>query len=146
MKKFWTQLVVTGFFALIAPVTYLILRYNLFQTTSKLQIGLWGVVVIFIVFFVLKALISFYLEGMKTKYSYLKQIVSGFSKVLFPLFVLLVILVLIKDNTVLLIESTSVIIGCEAIAIMINPLPKWAFDNNVEGLGEIIDKISKKGE
>ena len=98
-------------------------------------------------FFIGKALIVFYLDGMKTRYSYIKQIVEGFSKVLLPLVILLITMFLIKDNVTMIIESLIVIIGCETVAIFINPLPKWAFDNNVTGLGEIYDRITrKKGE
>lgn len=32
------------------------------------------------------------------------------------------------------------------IAIVINPFPKWCFDNNVEGLVEIGDRIFHRGE
>ena len=95
----------------------------------------------------IKILISFYLEGMKTKYSIWKQIITGVSKLILPLLTLLVLLVWLKDNIGLLIETLAVLIPCELIAIIINPLPKWCFYNNVEGIGEIADRIfAKKGE
>lgn len=135
------------FISIIAPATYLIVRFNLFQCTSKLQIGLWGCIVFLILGITIKILISFYLEGMKTKYSIWKQIITGVSKLILPLLTLLVLLVWLKDNIGLLIETLAVLIPCELIAIIINPLPKWCFDNNVEGIGEIADRIfAKKGE
>lgn len=135
------------FISIIAPSTYLIVRFNLFQCTSKLQIGLWGCIVFLILGITIKVLITFYLEGMKTKYSIWKQIITGFSRLILPLLILLILLVWLKDNIGLLIEALAVLIPCELIAIVINPLPKWCFDNNVEGIGEIADRIfAKKGE
>ena len=49
------------------------------------------------------------------------------------------------DNINLFIEAISVILGFETVAIIINPLSKWAFDNNVDGIVSIADKIFKKG-
>ena len=147
-KTFLIRFIIFILTAIGFPIAYLIIRYNLFQTTSKLQIGLWGCIVFFILAVSIKVLISFYLEGMKTKYSLMKQIVTGFSHLILPLIALLIFIIWMKDNIDLLIEALGVIIPCEIVAIIINPLPKWCFDNNIDGLGEIVDKTFnlKKGE
>ena len=151
-KKFIIQLIAFLVFALIGPITYLIVRFDLFTTTSSLQIGLWGVIVFIILVATVGVLIKFYLDGMKTKFTLFKQIVSGFSKLILPLAVVLVLLTWLKDNIDLVIESLYVLIPCESVAIVINPLPKRAFDNNVEGAGAMLDSLlgkrdtSSKGE
>ena len=81
---------------------------------------------------------------MKTKYSLFKQILQGVIKLILPLLLFLIILIFMKDNIKLMIESLLVIIPCEIIAIVVNPLPKWCFENNVNGIIAITDKIFRK--
>lgn len=140
-KIFITRLTSFLLFALVIPVSYLIGKFDLFTPTSKLQIGLWGIICLGIIFGVIGTLIKYYLDGLKTKYSYFKQILRGFYKLICPLIIVLVSLVFLKDNIDLIIEALLVITPCEVVAILVNPLPKWCFENNVEGIGEITDKI-----
>lgn len=135
-------------FALVGPATYLIVRFDLFTTTSKLQIGLWGCVLFGIIIAVVSVLIKFYLDGMKNKYSFLKQIVQGLIGLICPLLLVLLILIYLRDNINLIIEALYVFLPCESVAIIVNPLPKWCFENNVEGINEIVDKVleKRKGE
>ena len=128
-------------FALVIPAIYLIVRFELFTTTSKLQIGLWGIILFAVCISVFAVLIKYYLDGMKAKYSYLKQIVQGLIGLIMPLTLALVVLTYLKDNINLIIESFYVFIPCEFVAICLNPLPRWCFENNIEGIGEITDKI-----
>lgn len=172
MKKFWVQFSIFILFALVIPVTYLIIKYDLFitkettevitTTTRTTKIGLVGIFVFVIVLIVASALIKFYLEGMKTKYSMTKQVVLGIIKLIVPLFIMLVVvweigtiinkinlnaveewLATTKNSIKELKESIIFVIPCEAIAIVINPLPKWCFDNNIDGLTGIAQKIMK---
>ena len=132
--------------ALIAPCVYLIVRFDLFRSTSKLQIGLWGCVMFGIIIAVVTVLIKFYLDGMKNRYSYFKQLVQGLISLILPLTLVLVILIYLRDNIDLIIEALYVFIPCEIVAICVNPLPRWCYENNVEGIGEIADKIFKRNE
>lgn len=67
-------------------------------------------------------------------------------RLILPLTLLLVILIWLGDNVNMIKESLYIIIPCELVAIVVNPLPKWCFDNNVEGLSEIADKILNKNK
>ena len=62
-----------------------------------------------------------------------------------PLVLCLAIVTWLGDNITLIKEALYVIIPCEAIAIVINPFPKWCFDNNIDGIGEILDKVKNRG-
>lgn len=143
-KKFIIQFIIFIAFGILAPILYLTIRFNLFQTTSRLQIGIWGIIVIGIIIGSISVLIKYYLDGMKTKYSLFKQILQGVIKLILPLLLFLIILIFMKDNIKLMIESLLVIIPCEIIAIVVNPLPKWCFENNVNGIIAITDKIFRK--
>ena len=133
-------------FSTIAPITYLVIRYHLFQTTTKLQVGLAGIIVIGIILGVISVLIKFYLDGMKCKYSLFKQILQGVIRLILPLVLLLVTLIWLGDNISMIKEALYIIIPCELVAIVVNPFPKWCFDNNIEGISEIADKILNKNK
>lgn len=145
-KEFWIRLAIFLAVAFAVPMVYLIIRYNLFSVnvSSNRVIGFWGVVVIGILACSLMVLVKFYLEGMKCKWSWTKQILEGFIKLIVPLVVLLVVFVWLGDNVVQIKEALYVTIPCEAVAVCVNPLPKWAFDNNVEGIGDIAESVFKR--
>ena len=145
-KTFYTKLSLFTLFAFILPIVYMSIRFNLF--VSKSRLSLWGLLLIALVMVVFAVMIKFYLDGMKTKWSYGKQLVKGFVKVILPLLFVLVLSLYIKNHLDefirdinLIIEAISVIAISEAIAIAVNPLSKWAFENNVDGLVQITDRI-----
>ena len=143
-NKFIILFITFILFSIIAPCIYLIVRFNLFTQASKLQIGFWGFVVFGIIIIVINILANMYLEGLKTKWHIGKQIVSGFCRFILPMVLVLLIITWLRDNLSYIIEALYVIIPCECVAIIVNPLPKWCFENNVEGLGEIVDKVFKR--
>ena len=80
-KSFIIRLIAFLMAALVLPCIYLAIRFNLFK--SKMAISIWGIIIIGLILIVVSAMIKFYLAGMKTKWSYLKQILEGFIKVIF---------------------------------------------------------------
>lgn len=115
-------------FALVIPMIYLTIRFNLFTVTKTRS--LWALIVVALFLGVAGVLIKYYLDGMKAKYSLLKQILEGFVKVILPLIIALACTIFIYlkaesilNNMTLFIEALCVIICCEAVAIVINPLP-----------------------
>ncbi len=150
-KELITRLILFLMFSLIAPITYISIRCKLFST--KTTISVWFIIVLGVVLAIVSLIIKYYLDGMKTKYSIFKQILEGFIKVILPITFVLISVVWFKSkmewivsNVNLMIEILSIILGCEVIAVIVNPLPKWAFENNVDGLVQITDKIFHKKE
>lgn len=131
-------------FSVGVPIAYLCIRFNLFKDKT-LAISMGGILVFGILLAVLGVMIKYYLDGMKTKYSFLKKILQGTLKVILPLALLTFIMVYIGDNITFIKEALFIITPCEALAVIINPLPKWCFDNNIDGLAKISDKIFKRG-
>lgn len=131
-------------FSIIAPCGYLIIRFNLFQTTTKTKVGFWGVMVVILLITVVSVMIKYYIDGLKTKYSYFKQLLQGFMRVIMPMALILLIIIWLGNNIAIIKEVLYVVIPCEVVAIFINPFPKWCFDNNIEGLTEIVKKIGGK--
>lgn len=148
-KKFIAELSAFITLAIIAPIAYLAIRFRLFS--SGKNVSIWGLIAIIIVAISGITLIRYYISGLKTRWTRTKQILEGIVKVIAPLGIALAFSVWLKlkgewlmNQANLLIECFSVIMACEMVAIVINPLPKWAFDNNVEGLQEICDKVFHK--
>lgn len=102
--------------------------------------------VIGIIIGIISVLIKFYLDGMKCKYTLAKQILQGIIKLILPLTLALAIVIWLGDNVDIIKEALCIIIPCEMVAIVVNPLPKWCFDNNIEGISTIADKILNKKE
>ena len=95
-----------------------------------------------IILAVVTSVIIYYCVALiKTKYFWWKQIVVGFAKVILPLIICYVGVTWLANNIKLLQEFLIITICCESIAIVVNPFPKWCFENNVDGLVEISDKI-----
>lgn len=128
-------------FAFVAPIGHIIGKYKPFNYTETLSVGFAGLVIIAILLVGLKFLVEFYLDGVKTKYSLVKQIVSGFTKVILPMCIVAALVIVLAKYAEQVLSICIVLIPCEMIAVVVNPLPKWAFDNNIEGLTKITEKI-----
>lgn len=128
-------------FAFVAPIGHILGKYKPFNYTESLSIGFAGVIIVAILLVGLKFLVSFYLEGMKTRYSLVKQIISGVVKIILPIGVVVALIVALSKFADQLLDVCMVLLPCEFIAIIVNPLPKWAFENNVEGIANITEKL-----
>ena len=145
-QKFSIRMTLFLLFSLIIPSVYLIIKFDLFHATERLKIGIAEIIIIAIFIGVLTVLIKYYIDGLKTKYSMLKQILQGIIKLILPLGLFLLIIIFMQNNIDIIKQALYILIPCEFIAIIVNPLPKWCFDNNVEGMSEIFDKVVRKKE
>lgn len=143
---FWVRFATMVAVGILTPILYLVIRYNLFQRELKITLGLMGVVALAFICLSIIVLIRYYVSGVKTKYSWFKQLLDGISKIIIPIGIFVAIMYVGKHYTTQLVELCWILIPCELVAIMVNPLPKWAFDNNVEGLSEIADKVFNRNK
>lgn len=141
-QKFIVRLVAYVLFGLLCPCAFLIYRFNLFQSTDKIAIGGWGIMVFIIVFLFAKSTIQWLYKGMK--FSIWKQVISGFVKVILPLLAVLIVVFCIKNSLDLFLQALGCIIVCECIAIPINPLPQWYYEKKGEEIEGVIDAVVDK--
>ena len=125
----------------LSPAIYLIIRFNLFEKKNMVEMNLWLVLAVIVFASVLSVIIYYCVSAIKTRYFWWKQLLVGFVKVILPLIVLLAVTTWLSNNISLFKEFIIVTICFESLAIIINPFPKWCFDNNVDGLAEITDKL-----
>ena len=144
-RNFIIRLTLYIFFGFGIPGGFLVWRFKLFKQVSKLSIGGWGIIFIFFALIFFWKLISSLRKGMN--FGFAKQCLNGICGTLFPLLMLIVVCSLLDNWMEELIEFLSVAFICQMIAIPINPIPKWRFENNIEdtatGLGKVVELIKK---
>lgn len=134
-KEFWFKFVLWIVFVAVVPIIAIIDKYDMIKNKPLKYTG-WGIIVISIIAITLLVILGYVLKLMK--WSMWKQIVSGIRNVLVPIGVLFVLSGLIANN----IENIKYILVVsfisEAIAIPINPFPKWIYEKNISDLREAL--------
>ena len=136
---FWTRFAAFISVGLIAPISFIAYKFELFQTISKVQISGWGILIIIFVAAFILGVTKYVKVAMSAKYTLLGQILSGFMKVILPLMVALILIGALQKiskanaegmekNIENITYVLSFTLGCEMVAIPMNPLPKWAND------------------
>lgn len=127
MKKFVIRFILFTLFACILPFTFIAWRYELFNKVDEVSLTGWGVIGILIIAVFCIYVLNAIKKGMP--YSMFTQVVDGILKVEMPLVIFYLMLTSIQSTIELFLQCLICIIVCEAIAIPINPLPKWIKEN-----------------
>ena len=149
---FWTRFASWALFACVLPFVFIVWRFKLFQSISKIQIGGWGMIAILIVVVFVFSVLKYVRIALNAKHTMVGQILGGVCKVVLPLLAALCILYSVRDNVSLMIQVLGCVTICETIAIPINPLPKWAYEQQKDVRAEerkeatdyLIDKFFNK--
>lgn len=151
---FWLRFVGWILLALIIPCGVIIWKFNLFQVSTKQSItfGGWGIICVIILFFVVRAMINYVRKGLP--YSMATQLLNGFVKVLLPIIVIMIVgyilLTTFSEGLTNFLIVMGIILGCEAIAIPLNPFPKLIHDKKLDetkGLfSNMLDEWEKRKE
>ena len=116
-------------FSCILPFSFIAWRYDMFKAKPMALTG-WGFFgIIFIVVFALYVAKAFKHCFPHTMFA---QCFSGFCKIILPLLALLCMINGIKANIDAFSQALTITIICECIAIPINPIPQFMWENNIE--------------
>lgn len=134
-KQFWLRLILWILFAVIVPVAFVLYKYQMLspsdsQEVSHYKLTGWGVLAIIIISVFLLSVIRQVANGLPEG-SMTKQCVKGFLTIL-PVFVLLLLVHVIKNTMDAFEQFLIVLFVSEAVAIPINPIPKWSAQNNID--------------
>ena len=140
-KEFWIRLPIYALFLFVIPAVFLIIRFNLFQKISALNIGGWGIVAILIVGLGFIKMMKEVKKGLP--FCYLNQVITGLYKVIIPLLLLTFIIYFSKDSIKHILQFLVVLIPSEFVAILVNPIPRWAYENKLEEDGYKLKQILK---
>lgn len=131
---FWT------IFAAILPFAFIAWRYQIFTTESKIKLTGWGFIAILIVVIFATTLVRYIYKGLKPGIA--KQCISGFVSLIIPLILLYLLINSIESNIHLFKQALCCVILCEAIALPINPFPKWLAERQQENSKEKTETLS----
>ncbi len=125
---FWIRFIAWITCSLIIPITFINFRYGLFRQVSKVSVSGWCLFV-GVIFFVFSIILVRYVLHSK-KYSYLKQILKGVVSLILPLGFVIYCLYCSRDTIEQLIQVLCVCCLSWTVAIFVNPMPKWTYDQS----------------
>lgn len=143
LLTFWIRFVVWTIFACVAPVGFIVWRFELFSKVSAVQFGGWGILAVIIIAVFIISVFRYVSKGMM-RWSMTKQVILGVCKVTIPLLALYWILSAISNNITIFLQALAVVIACETVAIPINPLPKWVDEKTQGQINSPIDYFFQK--
>lgn len=139
---FWIRFSVWIITSLIIPIGFINYRYQLFTKVSKISVSGWILLVGVIVFVFSIILIRYILHS--KKYSYFKQIIKGCLCLIMPLLFVIYCLYWARDTIDQLIQVLSVCCLSWTVAIAVNPMPKWTYEQSKGEQEEFINYVLDK--
>lgn len=141
---FWSRFVGWVIFFIGVPIGFMAWRFELFSKVSQIKISGWGLVAIILVAVFLVSLLR-YLTKSK-EYSYLKQVLKGLMFPVIPLLAVWYMLNYFEDSIVQLEQFIGVLAISEAVAVIVNPMPKWVSEKTKGETEDIIEAFLTKRE
>lgn len=147
--QFWIRLAVWLVLSVAAPFTFVGIKYGLFaDSAATTKVSGWGIVAFTVLGITLVGVIRSARKGLHYA-SMGAQVIDGIT-VLIPLAVLIIVIDLVKKNIDAFEEFLIFTIICEAVAVPVNPMRRWGFEHNVEGMmgiaGSLLGKFFDKKE
>ncbi len=146
-KQFWIRFAIWTVIAVLTPIGFLFYRYDMFvkvHTTESDSYSItgWGIFACIIVAIFLLYVVREAKKGLPYG-SMFSQCIDGYS-LLIPMVIVILILDSIKDSIAAFEQVMIVLTVCEAVAVPINPMRRWAWEHNIEMKGHFLtDVISK---
>jgi hypothetical protein len=138
-KEFIIRLSAFIILGCIAPFLFIAFRYDLFKKVNEMSLSGWGLIAVVIVFFFARYVLKMIKMGMP--YSMFTQCISGALKVILPLLCLYFCVDAIRTSIDLFQQALVFTIICEALAIPVNPLPKWVQQAQITKANTFFGKI-----
>lgn len=141
--QFWVRLALWVILCLIVPLVYLAVAYGIFSGSkgSGLALSGWGTVGVVFSIIVLLYIVNQTRKALP-RGSMMKQCISGVMALL-PLVGAIILIENTKANIDKLERFLIIVTICEAIAVPVNPLPKWGAERNI-AIGEGIIRRAVK--
>ena len=122
-KEFWLRFVLWFAFAVVGPLVYIACSYGFFVPSASLRVSGWGIIAIVTTCVCLLYVIHEAKKGMP-RGSFAKQCIDGYTALL-PMFFAILLIHVTKDAIAEFERFLIFTILCEAVAVPINPMPKW---------------------
>lgn len=129
-KEFWFRLSFYIFFGLIIPFVFLVWRFRLFEKVSKVSIGGWGLIAVIFVAVFFMSLLKAVRKGLP--FSFTTQVIEGLCKLTIPLIIACTCVYFMQDLMTEMFQFLCVLTICETVAVIVNPIPQWSHENQLE--------------
>lgn len=143
-KAFVIRLILFIVVGLLLPLGFLAWRFELFNEVTKVSFSVWGLVAIITVIVFSLKLFDGLRKGLKP--GLIKQIIDTVCNVTIPIIIFVVVFDWMSDFAKEFVEFLIFLVICETAAGIIDPLPIWSFENNLEFTGSIFEKIFSSKE
>lgn len=138
-KVFAIRLSLYIIFGAIIPIGFLAWRFKLFDEVTQISFSVWGMIaMITVIVFLLRLLVSLK-KGLK--HGIPKQVVDTICGTTIPLLIFTIAFDWMSGFSVEFVQFLIVLIISETTAGVLNPLPQWCFENNIEQTGSVFKKI-----
>lgn len=129
-KEFWIRFGIWALLAIVVPVTYVGISYGLFDAKGEHSLSGWGIIAIIFVSIVLIYIVNQAKAGMP-RGTMARQCLDGYC-ILIPVFFAILLIHVIRNSLADFERFLIITIICEAIAVPINPMPKWGAQNQTD--------------
>lgn len=127
---FISRLILYVLLGLGCPVTYLVIKFKLFESATKTSFSGWMLVLILFCCIFLICLLNQIKKGMKPGIG--KQILKTVCNITIPLGLVAWILWWMEGYLKDIQKFFVILVMAETAAGMVNPIPMWAFKNNID--------------
>ena len=138
-KAFVIRLILFILIGLIIPLLFLAFRFELFNEVTKVSVSMWGLIAIVTVVVFLLKLFGGLRKGLKPGLA--KQIIDTICNVTIPTVLFAVAFDWMSNFSKEFVQFLIVLTICETAAGIIDPMPVWAFENNLEFTGSMFERI-----
>lgn len=139
---FWTRMLGWLIASCVIPIVTFSIRFGLFNKaavktdalgnvieTQSTSLNGWGIISCVIIGFTISAIIKEVVSAYP-KYSFAKQCLVGFRKIVLPLSVGFFVCVFLSGVIHHVMFCLGVLALCNVVAIPLNPLPKWRYEKS----------------
>lgn len=124
------------YFSLFLPIYVITKNYDLVKPNPFKYTG-WAIICSIFLVISISAIFGYIIQSLK--YSIYIQILSGIKKILIPIIVMLLICTIIDKNIDKIMNILKICLISEAVAIPINPFPKWVYERKIKKFKEEIN-------
>ena len=153
---FWSRMVGWMIMSCVIPIVTFSVKFGLFNKTTvktdslgnviesaSTSLNGWGLVSCAIIGFTISTIIKEVLDAYP-QYSLAKQCLTGFRKTVLPLLIGFFICLFINGVIQHIMFCLGTLAACQAVAIPLNPLPKWKYDKSgVEDYSSVLNYFTK---
>lgn len=141
-KVFIARTILFTIFGCVLPFVFIAWRFDIFSSGGKVSLTGWGFIGIIIVFFFVMYCLKILKNSIPFSMTY--QILNGLIKVILPLLLVYVVVNALEENLRQFKQCLFIVIGCESIAIVVNPFPKYMHDKGIEKTENLMDTFIAK--